>query len=1071
MLRILWVGADSSAFWFTLLFVISCMALSGVFSASFSVFNKKSSAVFRSSFLHSRVQVNRRQHQQQPRALASMASKTATSSSTVVDSSAPRIPHVLTVAGSDSGGGAGIQADLKTCAARGVYCSTVITAVTAQNTVGVQDVHVLPEDSVAEQLRSVLSDMKVDVVKTGMIPSIGMVRVLRRSLSEFPAALVVDPVMVSTSGDSLIASSVINEFREELFQMADIVTPNLLTCVLQQNNCTRWVHGKEYYELCSPRINTRNTHGSGCTLASCIAAELAKGFPMLSAVKAAKRYIRTTLEYSKDILIGNGRQGPFDHLLKLKSGFYPSSRQPEFNPRDLFLYAVTDSGMNKKWDRTMQDAVKEAIEGGATIIQLREKNAGTLEFLETAKACLEICRFHGVPLLINDHIDIALACNADGVHVGQSDMPARLARNLLGPDKIIGVSCRTAEQAQQACIDGADYIGCGAVYSTATKPDSSTIGLEGLKSVCLASKLPVVAIGGINASTARSVMEIGVPNLEGVAVVSAIFDKENVSTETRNFRRLLMEAAQDWNWRYLFEWHTVASHSSHSYGRYIRNRNRNGLSHHGGQERSKQVNARKLSNQWKVMNSTPRRREYLTSWPSPAPILAPARGSKPISKPAPPAAPTAPPSLPQSPRRIPPESKRQLQSVLSDMQVKTGMLPSIGMVRVLRQSLEEFPAALVVDPVMVSTSGHVLAGSSVLSQFREELLPMADLVTPNVKEASAFLDGMRVETVEEMRCAAGLLHAMGPRFVLVKGGDLPDSSDALRASRIRTHNTHGTGCTLASCIAAELAKGSPMFSAIKVAKRYIETVLEYSKDISIGKGHQGPFDHLLRLKRDFNNARKPDVFNPGDLLVYAVTDSRMNKKWGRSMADAVKAAVGGGATIVQLREKEAETRDFLETAKACLDICHSHGVPLIINDRIDIALACNADGVHIGQFDMPASTVRSLLGPDKIIGVSCKTPAQAEKAWIDGADYIGCGGVFPTTTKANNTTIGLDGLRTVCLASRLPVVAIGGIGASNLSAVMEIGAPNLKGVAVVSALFDKENVLMETEKLRASLHS
>lgn len=140
---------------------------------------------------------------------------------------------------------------------------------------------------------------------------------------------------------------------------------------------------------------------------------------------------------------------------------------------------------------------------------------------------------------------------------------------------------------------------------------------------------------------------------------------------------------------------------------------------------------------------------------------------------------------------------------------------------------------MVVDPVMVSTSGDVLAGPSILSTFREELLPMANIVTPNIKEASALLGGIRLETVADMRNAAELLHALGPRNVLVKGGDLPDSLDAvdiffngehfyeLRSSRIKTRNTHGTGCTLASCIAAELAKGSPMLTAVRVTKKHL----------------------------------------------------------------------------------------------------------------------------------------------------------------------------------------------------------------------------------------------------------
>ncbi|CAA2982366.1 thiamine biosynthetic bifunctional enzyme TH1, chloroplastic [Olea europaea subsp. europaea] len=382
---------------------------------------------------------------------------------------------------------------------------------------------------------------------------------------------------------------------------------------------------------------------------------------------------------------------------------------------------------------------------------------------------------------------------------------------------------------------------------------------------------------------------------------------------------------------------------------------------------------------------------------------------------------------------------------------------------------------------MVSTSGDVLAGPSILDSFREELLPMADIVTPNLKEASALLGGIPLETVADMRSAAKSIHDIGARNVLVKGGDLAASSDAVdvlfdgkdfyefRSSRIKTRNTHGTGCTLASSIAAELARGSSLFFAVKTAKRYVETALDYSKDILIGNGCQGPFDHMMKLKNNDMKLSGHRPFDPNDLLLYAVTDPRMNKKWGRSITDAVKAAVEGGATIVQLREKDADTRDFLEAAKSCLEICRRHGVPLLINDRADIALACDADGVHVGQSDMPARVVRTLLGPDKIIGVSCKTPKQAQVAWIEGADYIGCGGVYPTNTKENNITVGLDGLKNVCLASKLPVVAIGGIGISNAQPVMELGVPSLKGVAVVSALFDRESVLRETQNLRRVL--
>ena len=170
-----------------------------------------------------------------------------------------------------------------------------------------------------------------------------------------------------------------------------------------------------------------------------------------------------------------------------------------------------------------------------------------------------------------------------------------------------------------------------------------------------------------------------------------------------------------------------------------------------------------------------------------------------------------------------------------------------------------------------------------------------------------------------------------------------------------------------------------------------------------------------------------------------------------------------------------------KAAADALSVCRAAGVPLVINDRVDVALAVGADGVHVGQSDMSAATVRAMLGASRIVGVSVKTVEQAEQAWRDGADYVGCGGVFPTNTKAGNKTIGLEGLQAVCGQSKLPVVAIGGISGANVAQVFQAGAQaaaagpedvpasglqgGLAGVAVVSALFDQEDVRAATEKL------
>ena len=167
------------------------------------------------------------------------------------------------------------------------------------------------------------------------------------------------------------------------------------------------------------------------------------------------------------------------------------------------------------------------------------------------------------------------------------------------------------------------------------------------------------------------------------------------------------------------------------------------------------------------------------------------------------------------------------------------------------------------------------------------------------------------------------------------------------------------------------------------------------------------------------------------------------------MADVAAAAVAGGVTVIQFREKEGDSRTLLWEVRALKDRLPVH-VPLIVNDRLDIALAAGADGVHVGQGDLPCAAVRRIAGPDLIVGVSVSTPAEAVLAERDGADYLGVSPVFDTPTKTDTPlATGLDGLRRIRLAVRLPLVAIGGIHAGNAEAVMRAGAD---GVAVVSAI-------------------
>ncbi len=186
--------------------------------------------------------------------------------------------------------------------------------------------------------------------------------------------------------------------------------------------------------------------------------------------------------------------------------------------RQLGLYLVTDSTLAQ--GRSLEDIVIEAVQGGVTMVQLREKHLDTRAFIEMALRLKTALEPFGVPLIINDRVDVALASNAEGIHIGQSDMPYETARRLLGPDKIIGLSVENMQQVREANALDVDYIGVSPVFATPTKTDTARpFGIEGLRSAAKISHHPIVAIGGINAATAPAVLAAGA---DGLAVVSAI---------------------------------------------------------------------------------------------------------------------------------------------------------------------------------------------------------------------------------------------------------------------------------------------------------------------------------------------------------------------------------------------------------------------------------------------------------------------------------------------------------------------------------------------------------------------
>ncbi|HHX60153.1 MAG TPA: thiamine phosphate synthase [Epulopiscium sp.] len=196
------------------------------------------------------------------------------------------------------------------------------------------------------------------------------------------------------------------------------------------------------------------------------------------------------------------------------------------------------------------------------------------------------------------------------------------------------------------------------------------------------------------------------------------------------------------------------------------------------------------------------------------------------------------------------------------------------------------------------------------------------------------------------------------------------------------------------------------------------------------------------------------------MLLYGVTD----RMWlsGRTLAHDVEAALKGGVTMIQLREKELNDEDFLTQAFEIKALCRKYNVPFIINDNVEVAIACDADGIHVGQHDMDVLKVRDRLGSEKIIGISAQTVEQAKKAVACGADYLGVGAVFTTSTKTDVNVLSTETLKAICEAVDVPICAIGGIYDYNIS---HLSGSGIDGVALVSAIFAQDNIKEKTEQL------
>ena len=463
------------------------------------------------------------------------------------------------------------------------------------------------------------------------------------------------------------------------------------------------------------------------------------------------------------------------------------------------VYLITDQGGD------LADRVCRALRGGVSVLQYRAKDKEYGECLAEGVELKRLCAGFGTTFIVNDDVRLAKELDADGVHLGQDDGDIAAARALLGPNKIIGKSTHDQEEAQQAERDGADYIGFGALYPTASKVVSYIPGVGGLKSIRGMVKIPIVAIGGITAGNACPAIEAGA---DAVAVISSVLSSPRPDIAAAELSLLFNRLRP-------FPRGAVLSIAGSDSG--------------GGAGIQADIKTITLLGSYAATVLT-----ALTAQNT--------RGVASIHG--------LPPSFVCD----------QLDAVLSDIPIdviKTGMLHTPAIISALAEKLGERKVyiPMVIDPVMVAKGGATLLEREAVQLFCDQLLPQAYLLTPNVPEAERLL-GRAIKNEAEMEQAARDLHALGAANVLVKGGHMTGrhSTDILfdgrrchrfSAERIFTSNTHGTGCSYASAIATRLAQGEPLLTAVEQSKTFISAAIRLAR--SLGKGHS-PVNHFLAAR-------------------------------------------------------------------------------------------------------------------------------------------------------------------------------------------------------------------------------
>lgn len=455
------------------------------------------------------------------------------------------------------------------------------------------------------------------------------------------------------------------------------------------------------------------------------------------------------------------------------------------------LYGITDGSENA------EARVEAAIRGGVTLIQYRDKNTE-----DRAYGILQVCRKYGIPLIINDNTELAAKIGADGVHLGTDDMPVSEARKILGENAIIGATAKTLEQALKAAADGADYIGCGAVFPSGTKKDAVRISVDDLKKICEKINIPVVAVGGINAENISGLQGI---KIAGAAVSEGIFGQNDTEAAAVLLKQRVKTTAGT-----LKTALTIAGSDSGG-GAGIQADIKTMTAH--GVYAMSAVTSLTAQNTLGVKSIFNVEGSFLAD---------------------------------------------ELDCIFTDIYpdaVKIGMMSNEKLIHVASGKLKEYRAEnVVLDPVMVSTGGSRLLEESAVNALISELMPSAAIITPNIPEAE-IISGMKINGSDDMVKAGKRIYEMTGTTVLIKGGhSINDADDVLVNEKIKwfygkkvnNSNTHGTGCTLSSAIASNLALGKSVEEAVSRAKKYVSDALRYGLDL--GKG-PGPLYHMVNVEK------------------------------------------------------------------------------------------------------------------------------------------------------------------------------------------------------------------------------